>query len=285
MFRQVLSLLFELYLSDRSNEPINAVQNVDEVDEFDEDDNWMDVDQGENTNLENDENFFDYVVNNNSIIDNWESINENDINSFQKEKIYLLMKKCRLIINITKKSTILLNYFNQLQTKFSVKRGMNGDCITRWNSTFLMIDSLIILKPLIIKFFDDKYRMNLRREIVTKLISIELEHDDWQLMVDISTVLKPFYLATKLMSARSYPTIGLCYYVIRNLYIFLLNDEHGSTEIKTLKYMLLTKFQKYFVSDHEQLKLLKVSMMKELSAYITSSTSLYHITLTVFYVV
>lgn len=251
-------------------------------DKDNDDDEWTDLDEAENSNLvknddgnENDENFIDYVTNNYSIIDNWEldvAINDSDVNSLHKEKIYLLMKKCRSLINITKKSAILLNYFNQLRTKWNVKRGIGGDCITRWNSTFVMIDSLISLKSLIIKFFDDKYRMHLRRDVITKLISIELENDDWQLMIDISTVLKPFFLATKLMSARSYPTIGLCYYTLKKLYAFLLNDETDPIQMKTLKRMLLIKFQKYFISDHEQLKLLKVNIMAKQTCLLVEPT-------------
>ncbi|CAF1505338.1 unnamed protein product [Adineta ricciae] len=60
------------------------------------------------------------------------------------------------------------------------------------------------------------------------------------------------------MSKRSYPTAGLCYYTIKLILNYLVKDESTvSTLKKTLKLMLLSKFECYFFSDDNQLKLLK----------------------------
>ncbi|CAF2117099.1 unnamed protein product [Rotaria magnacalcarata] len=251
---------------DQSSELANHSEVVDETEDVDEmdisDENTLHVAQSEN---DDDTSFIDFVTNNNLINDNWAidvSINEDD-NNLDKQEIYVLIKKCRAFVNVTKKSSILSNYFDQLRFKYSVTRGASGDCITRWNSTFHLIESILILKSVIIKFFDDKYTLNLRRELVTKLISIELQNNDWQLLGHLQTVLRPFHLATQLMSGRSYPTIGLCYYTIRNVHVFLSKDEDDSYQVKSLKRMLLIKFQHYYFSDDEQIKLLKVSKIME----------------------
>ncbi|CAF2036400.1 unnamed protein product [Rotaria magnacalcarata] len=227
---------------DKPSELANHSEGVDETEDIDQvdinDENTLDVAQTEN---EDDSNFIDFVTNNNLINDNWAmdvSVSEDDGN-LDKQEIYSLIKKCRAFVNVTKKSSILSNYFEQLRIKFNIKRGANGDCITRWNSTFHLIESIIILKSAIINFFDDKYSLNIRRDLITKLISIELQNNDWQLLGHLQTVLRPFHLATKLMSGRSYPTIGLCYYTIRNIHVFLSKDEEDSYQIKSLKRMLL----------------------------------------------
>ncbi|CAF1652319.1 unnamed protein product, partial [Adineta ricciae] len=79
----------------------------------------------------------------------------------------------------------------------------------------------MIARKLIAKFFGDKNTFDVRRELIARLIAIELHHDDWSLLNDIHAVLKPFYLATRLVSKRSYPTAGLCYYTIKLILNYL----------------------------------------------------------------
>ena len=251
------------------NTRLDRPSELEEISEMDETegDKWMDIDDDETLNVEHNENenFIDYVTSNDLIKDNWDLdvSNIDDSNSIDEQAVYVVLKKCRSFVNIIRKSSIISNYFDQLCIMLSIKRRLSSDCITRWNSTYHLIDSFISLKTLIMKFFADKYLMNIRRDLITKLIYIELLHDDWQLLMDLRTVLKPFDLATKLMSSRSYPTIGLCYYAIQKLHIFLGNDEYDRASIKSLKYMLLLKFEHYFDSDQEQLKLLKVMTIIE----------------------
>ena len=157
-------------------------------------------------------------------------------------------------------SSVLANYFNQARLTLGIKRTLAGDCETRWNSTYYLVDSFIELKVLIVKFFGEKNFMDVRRTLIKKMISIELQHDDWTMLGDIRTVLRPFNLATKLMSGRSYPTAGLSYYVIVKLHRYLLEVKDDSAQVRSLKKSLLTKFEYYFLAEKEQIKLLKVNM-------------------------
>ena len=102
--------------------------------------------------------------------------------------------------------------------------------------------------------------MDVRCTLIKKMVSIELQHDDWTMLGDIRTVLRPFDLATKLMSGRSYPTAGLSYYVIVKLHRYLLEVKDDSVQVRSLKKSLLTKFEYYFLAEKEQIKLLKVNM-------------------------
>ena len=87
---------------DRSSEP----QKISETDEI-EGDKWMDIDDGKilNVELSENENFIDYIMNNNLIKDNWglDASNIDDSNNFDKQTVYFVLKKCPLFINIIKK--------------------------------------------------------------------------------------------------------------------------------------------------------------------------------------
>ena len=218
-----------------------------------------------------DETFIDYMTNNSLIRDDWDlNLNESNkvvIDEMTKKMIYVVINKCRSLIAILKQSTILNSYFNQSRLNFNIKRGLPTDCVTRWNSTYFLIDSFINAKKLIIKFFGDKNLYDVRRALIDRLSSIELHHDDWQLLTELHIVLKPFYLATRLMSIRLYPTAGFCYYTVKTLHVYLMKDDsNDSTRMKSLKYMLLSQFEYYFGSDKEQLNLLKVSSKGKPSA-------------------
>ena len=128
-----------------------------------EGDKGMNIDNDEALNVEqnedeNDEHFIDHVTNNNLIKDNWDLdvSNIDDSNSIDKQVVYVILKKCRSFVNIIRKSSIISNYFDQLGVMLSIKRRLSSDCITRWNSTYHLIDSFISLKTLIMKLFADK---------------------------------------------------------------------------------------------------------------------------------
>ncbi|CAF1578529.1 unnamed protein product, partial [Didymodactylos carnosus] len=157
-----------------------------------DDDQLLNIEANEKDN--GDEDFIDYMINNSLITDNWNlDISSNDdAELIDKKEIYILMKKCRSFISMINKSSILKGYFDQLRATLDKKRSLADDCETRWNSTFYLIDSFIDLKILIVKFFRDKNLMDVRRALINKMISIELQHDDWVLLANIHMVLKPF---------------------------------------------------------------------------------------------
>lgn len=121
---------------------------------------------------------------------------------------------------------------------------------------------------MITKFFGDKYSYDVRRVLIERLISIELHHDDWQLLGDLHRVLKPFHFATRIMSVSKYPTAGLSYYTIRKIFNYLnKNESDDNARMKSFKMMLSSQFGFYFCSDEEQLNLFKVRTQVELSSF------------------
>ncbi|CAF5163851.1 unnamed protein product [Rotaria magnacalcarata] len=141
----------------------------------------------------------------------------------------------------------------------NIKRNLCYDVKSRWNSTFSMIDSLLVLRQLIQKLFNYKHQLTIQSKQVKKLADYELTSDDWNVLLVLYSILKPFYHATKVMSGRRYPSIGVAFYVLTRLKNFLQqNHRKESLMEKRLKQLLLKQFLHYFESDDEQMELLKL---------------------------
>ena len=215
------------------------------------------------------ESFADYMINNDLIRDNWDlDLNVTDnigTDEINKNTILQLMKKCRTFIKMLRQSTVLSSYFDQTRREMKTKRQLPFDCPTRWNSTFFLLNSFIHSKKVIIQFFGNKSRYDVRYPLIRQLSSIELTYTDWDLLEDLHSVLKPFYFGTIFMSKRSYPTAGLCYYVVKIIRNFLMrNEPNESIRFKALKVMLLRQLDGYFYSNTGQLNIMKVRLTKEI---------------------
>jgi hypothetical protein len=163
-----------------------------------------------------------------------------------------VLKKCRKIASVTKKSSIISNFIRVHQASFKVKRTINIDCKSRWNSTYNLIDSLIDAKLLLLKLFNEKRSLQLRKDQLEKLTNIELNSEDWDFISSLSYVLKPFSYATTMMSGKYYPSIGLAFHAIKKLKQFCLNDNTDNEHVNELKKLLSAKLYQYFYSDTEQ---------------------------------
>ena len=123
-----------------------------------------------------------------------------------------------------------------------------------------MINSFIVLREIVQNLFSQKHQLKITQQQVKKLAEYELTSDDWNVLSVLHSILKPFYLATKAMSGRQYPSIGLAYYLLMRLKHFLQqHDKKESLLEKRLKQLLLKEFLYYLDSEGEQMELLKAS--------------------------
>lgn len=224
------------------------------------DDNSIDISEINNENLNLieqdiiDEEHFSQLV-----YDNWCVGCEFDANPTEYQRLIVnLVKKCRVIARITKKSSIIAQFIRKEQEVLRLNRDIRIDCRSRWNSTYLLIGSLIYLKHIIIKLFTDKRTLGLRSDQVQKLTTIELNSDSWDFLSSLWTALDPFFRATVFMSGRQYPSIGLAYCAIQKAKNFCQSTRKTNDQTKKLKKLLLDKLNKYFYSDVNQFQQLQV---------------------------
>lgn len=196
------------------------------------------------------------------IDDGWgdDVITEDNYSSQSRSSVGVLLRKCRALASMIKRSSILAAFFEKECYKIGSRRSLRADVCTRWNSTLHMIDSFLALKTAICALFVEKHSLDLTGAQSKKLHCLELTSSDWNLLKKLSQILTPFDLATKLLSGRQYPTIGLCLFAIHHLKLFL-DDTEGDTELEQqLKRSLLDKMAKYIDDEKEQVRMLRVSL-------------------------
>ncbi|CAF1543957.1 unnamed protein product [Adineta ricciae] len=171
-----------------------------------------------------------------------------------------LMRRCRSLTTSIKRSSVIKSALEKASSRLGIQRTLVIDVCTRWNSTLRMIESFIALKPVVTKLFDDMPSIELPRKQMAKLEKLELTSSDWTLLKLLAQLLKPFDLATKLLSSQTYPTIGLCVFALHHIKMFLEDTDGDSDLSKRLKRHLLKTMTKYIDDEKEQLRIVRVSL-------------------------
>ena len=164
-----------------------------------------------------------------------------------------------MLAAMVRRSYRIKNFFDQAQSKTSKCRTLTLDVRTRWNSTFKMIDSFLGLKEVVSKFYDERESLGLSSKQSKKLDYLELTSNDWLLLKILTQLFKPFDLATKLLSAQRYPTIGLCLFVLHHIKLFLEDTDTDNEYLRQLKKFLLISMMHYIDNEVEQMGILRVS--------------------------
>ncbi|CAF4131524.1 unnamed protein product, partial [Adineta steineri] len=208
------------------------------------------------------------------ITDSWtEDVNESDIDiGYAQEIIVCLMRKCRGLTSMIKRSTIITMFFDKERKAQNIKRNLCRDVKSRWNSSYSMIDSFLCLREPIEKLFDYKHQLHLQPKQLTKLSSFELSSNDWMTLSHLNLVLRPFFHATKAMSGRRYPSMGIAFYLLTRLKYFLQHhDKKEGLIVKHFKQLLMEKFSYYFENNDQQMSLLKVYAYFDPAGFVTLS--------------
>jgi len=121
-------------------------------------------------------------------------------------------------------------------TDIDTSRGLCLDVPTPWNSTYLMLKSVLKYRQVFLNLhlIDESY----------KFCPLE---EEWERAEIICRFLMPFYDITCLISATSYPTSNLYFLQVWNIQRMLMenvDDEDGV--IKNMAELMMLKFQKYW---------------------------------------
>ncbi|XP_021827214.1 zinc finger BED domain-containing protein RICESLEEPER 1-like [Prunus avium] len=129
------------------------------------------------------------------------------------------------------------------QVSLECKRGLRQDVPTRWNSTFLMIDSALFYQRafLHLQLSDSNYKHS-------------LSQDEWGKLEKLSKFLKVFYDVTCLFSGTKYPTANLYF-----PQVFVVEDTLRKAKVDSdsfMKFMatqMMEKFDKLYGYNSEEM--------------------------------
>lgn len=203
--------------------------------------------------------------------DNWsiDVIEEIDSTTGEtiQEDIGVLMKKCRSIVKLINKSSILMNYVANLKLQLNINVSLQLDCKHRWSSTQYLVEVMILYKRIINKMNSEKYDIGLNKKQTNKISSVELDQFDWKMLEMLDIVLKPFVWATNIISGSQYSTIGMSYFAIVQIRDFLEDSTNNNLNVSDpvyfirLKQLLLNQIEKYFIENDEQWTIMKVRIL------------------------
>jgi hypothetical protein len=126
------------------------------------------------------------------------------------------------------------------QMKVTCTKKLGLDCATRWNSTFLMLQTALLYK--------DVFNRLSKREAQYK--SLPLEHE-WEFAKDVCEKLKIFYKVTELFSGTKYPTTNQCFPSLCEIRLALRDWLHSENAmIKEMAKKMVEKYDKYWAVIH-----------------------------------
>lgn len=182
-----------------------------------------------------------------------------------EDKVMNAITVCRKIVHTIKKSSILSSFIEKKRTIFNhrtrrtrkIKRKLSSDVRTRWNSTYLMLNTVKLYRDILSDMFKSKTTIHLTSAQRKKVTRLELTSDMWDILSSILDVLRPFYSATKVLSGTRYPTMGATLYIVRTLEQYLETQESDQL-LNNLKMKILKSFRDYIFHDQDQWNALKV---------------------------
>ncbi|KAF7147431.1 hypothetical protein RHSIM_Rhsim03G0207300 [Rhododendron simsii] len=126
----------------------------------------------------------------------------------------------------------------QLNVTSTKKLGL--DCATRWNSTFLMLQTALLYKDVFIRLS--------KRD--TQYSSLPSERE-WGFARDVCQKLKFFFKVTELFSRTKYPTTNQCFPNICEIRLELRDWLHSENQvIREMAKRMVEKFDKYWLVVH-----------------------------------
>ena len=148
---------------------------------------------------------------------------------------------CKRVVAYFHKSTLA-------STELAVKQQQNqlpkhvliSDVETRWNSTYQMMERLLEQRIAI-------YAVLMDSKIIKKsdAATLDMTDNSWAIMENIISVLKPFYVATSVMSSEEYPTLSVILPILTSLLRNHLHDNEADcaavASYKTVVKKQLTK--------------------------------------------
>ena len=127
------------------------------------------------------------------------------------------------------------------------QKALQQDVATRWNSTYIMMNSLLPNRSAIYSVLHNK---EFTKPDTARKLEIKNEH--WMLIEKLCEVLKPFDVATSQLSGEKYPTLGSVYPLIHGIITnHLIAKEEDSPEVFFFKETVRKNLTERFMVGNE----------------------------------
>ena len=156
-----------------------------------------------------------------------------------KETTNQVISRGRKLVGAFRHSEVLTRQLKskQIELKYESRTKLVQEVPTRWNSTFCMIDSILVNRDALVS-------LSISEKAVAKLI---LQHDDFNFLDELSNVLLPLYDLTCSLSGHYYSTSSLLYPSLYRLLNYDMNEMVlVFPEVDMLKNQLLRSIQTRF---------------------------------------
>lgn len=142
---------------------------------------------------------------------------------------YNILARTRSTVKFIRNKSLIHNYVlvkrSIAQNNISsAEKEVVLDLRIRWNSSYRMLNRFLSHKDIIKIIVSSPSKIDgITKEQMAKSKTFVFTHDEWDLVYHLHQILEPFVIATKVLSGRRYPTIGLSMLACRNLASFQFN--------------------------------------------------------------
>lgn len=196
---------------------IDVPEDLEEDEVSSDEDNSSGHEEGNETAGGSTENESDFdSVDNNDTSDEEFSDDESDQSQNIRYSVHQLVQRIRACIGNIRAARAINDYVIRKARSNDppIKFNLITDFEIRWNTTFIMIDRFIIHRFIIDDINSRPFKVaHITSTQQAKLGSKEFEftNDEWSRINDLHAVLKPFLIATNIVSAKNYPTLSTTY--------------------------------------------------------------------------
>ena len=130
--------------------------------------------------------------------------------------VFQLIKRIRACISNIR-ATRVVNDYIKIKAQSNdppIKSRLITDFEIRWNTTFIMLDRFTIYRPIIDDINSRPFKIahtSSAQQLKLGSKEFEFTNNDWCRITDLHTILKPFMIATNVVSAKNYPTLAATY--------------------------------------------------------------------------
>ncbi|XP_044581913.1 E3 SUMO-protein ligase ZBED1-like [Cotesia glomerata] len=119
-------------------------------------------------------------------------------------------------------------------------------CVTRWNSAYNMIERLLEQKQAV-----ESVLLNLEFTTTAMCKKLLLRNSEWNYLKDLVRILKPFEVATKMMSSQTESTSGMVRPLIHSIIdkFLMIDDSDDPPKIQSLKEVFREELEARFLGE------------------------------------